>query len=69
MKESKEMEELHKIMEKFYEEDKDLSPEQKVKKIREESERFMIERGLHLRRIKNKQPIRVQDNPSCAGLR
>ena len=35
MKESKEMEELHKIMEKFYEEDKDLSPEQKVKKIRE----------------------------------
>ena len=32
MKEPKEMEELHKIMEKFYEEDKDLSPEQKVKK-------------------------------------
>jgi len=59
MKEPKEMEELHKIMEKFYEEDKDLSPEQKVKKIREESERFMIERGLHLRRIKNKQPVRV----------
>lgn len=59
MKEPKEMEELHKIMEKFYEEDKDLSPEQKVKKIREESEEFIIERGLHLRRIKNKQPIRV----------
>ena len=59
MKESKEMEELHKIMEKFYEEDKDLSPEQKVKKIREESERFMIEHGLHLRKIKNGQPIRV----------
>jgi len=55
MKEPKEMEKLHKIMEEFYEEDKDLSPEQKVKKIREESEKFMIERGLHLRRIKNKQ--------------
>ncbi len=59
MKETKEMEELHKIMEKFYEEDKDLDPEQKVKKIREESERFMIERGLHLRKIKDGQPVRV----------
>ena len=59
MKETKEMEELHKIMEKFYEEDKDLDPDQKVKKIREESERFMIERGLHLRKIKDGQPVRV----------
>ena len=62
MKESKEMEELHRIMERFYEEDKDLTPDQKVKKIRDESERFMIEHGLYLRKVKSRQFIRVKRN-------
>lgn len=68
MKESEEMEELHKIMERFYEEDKNLTPEQKVKKIREESEKFMIEQGLHLRRVKNGQSIRDQHRRKYAFL-
>ena len=63
MKESKEIEDLHKIMEKFYEEDKNLSSEQKIKKIREESENFMHERGLRLRRMKGKQLIRSYHYP------
>lgn len=63
MKESKEMEDLHKIMENFYEEDKNLSSEQKIKKIREESENFMREHGLRLRRMKGKQLIRSYHDP------
>jgi hypothetical protein len=63
MKEPKAMEDLHKIMEKFYEEDKNLSSEQKIKKIREESESFMRERGLRLRRMKGKQLIRSYHDP------
>ena len=63
MKESKEMEDLHKIMEKFYEEDKDLTSDQKVMKIREESESFMREHGLRLRRMKGKQLIRSYHDP------
>jgi len=63
MKESKEMEDLHKIMEKFYEEDKDLTSDQKVMKIREESESFMREHGLILRRLKGKQLIQSYYDP------
>ena len=63
MKEPKAMEELHIIMEKFYEDDKDLTSEQKVLKIREESESFMREHGLRLRRMKGKQLIRSYHNP------
>jgi hypothetical protein len=55
MKEPKGLKEIHEIMEKIYEEEKELSAKQRVKKIREESDKFMMERKLSLRRIKPKE--------------
>lgn len=50
MKEPKELKQIHAIMEKIYEEEKRLNANQRVKKLREESEKFMLERKLNLRR-------------------
>jgi len=47
--------EIHKIMEAIYEEEKGLSKEQRIKKLREESDKFMRERGLNLKRVKPKE--------------
>jgi len=55
MKESKELKEIHGIMEKIYEEEKRLNAKQRVKKLREESEKFMLERKLDLRQVKPKE--------------
>ncbi len=55
MKELKELRQIHAIMEKIYEEEKRLNARQRVKKLREESEKFMLERKLNLRRIKSKE--------------
>ena len=55
MKESKELKEIHGIMEKIYEEEKRLNARQRVRKLREESEKFMLERKLNLRRVKPKE--------------
>lgn len=55
MKELKGLKEIHEIMEKIYEEEKGLSAEQRVKKIREESDKFMMERKLNLKRIEPKE--------------
>jgi len=55
MKESKELKEIHGIMEKIYEEEKRLNAKQRVRKLREESEKFMLERKLNLRRVKPKE--------------
>lgn len=49
------LKEIHEIMEKIYEEEKELSAEQRVKKIREESDKFMTERKLNLKRLKPKE--------------
>lgn len=38
-------------MEKIYKEEKRLSAEQRVKRIREESDKFMLERKLNLKRV------------------
>jgi len=54
MKEPKAMREIHEIMEKIYEEEKHLTPEERVKKIHEESEKFLKETGLKLRRPERK---------------
>ena len=54
------LDEIHEIMEKIYDEEKDLNREQRLKKIREESDRFLSERKLSLKRVKLtglKQPI------------
>ncbi|MDQ1327114.1 MAG: hypothetical protein QG641_394 [Candidatus Poribacteria bacterium] len=55
MKESKVMEELHKIREKIYEEEKNMSIEERVKKTREESEKYIKEHNLKLKRIPSKK--------------
>lgn len=55
MKGLKELKQIHAIMEKIYEEEKRLNAKQKVRKLREESEKFMLERKLILRRVKPKE--------------
>ena len=52
MKESKGLREIHEIIEKIYEEEKELTPEQRIKRIREESDEFMRQRKLNLKRVK-----------------
>ena len=53
MKEPKALKEIHEIMERIYEEDKDLSADQRVAKIREESEKYLKDRRLNLKRAKS----------------
>lgn len=55
MKRLKGLDEVHEIIEKIYDEEKDLTPEQRIKKLREESERFLLERKLNLKRVKPKE--------------
>jgi len=55
MKQPKGLKEIHEIMEKIYEEEKVLTADQRVKKIREESDRFVMERKLSLKRVKTKE--------------
>ncbi len=55
MKEPKGLKEIHEIMEKIYEEEKVLTADQRVTKIREESDRFVMERKLSLKRVKTKE--------------
>ncbi len=56
MKKLKGVKEVHEIMEKIYEEEKGLSTEERVKKIKEESNKFILERKLNFKRIKPKEP-------------
>jgi hypothetical protein len=44
--------EVHEIIEKIYDEEKELTPEQRIKRIREESDEFMRQRKLNLKRVK-----------------
>ena len=55
MKRLKGLDEIHEVMEKIYEEEKNLTPEQMIKKLREESEKFLLERQLNLKRAKPKE--------------
>ncbi len=55
MKRPKGLKEIHEIMEKIYEEEKNLSAEQRIKKLREESDKFMLERKLKLKRVNPKE--------------
>ncbi len=58
MKEPKAMREIHEIMEKIYEEEKHLTPEERVKKINKESEEFIKKHNLNLKRVARK-PVRI----------
>lgn len=55
MKRLKGLDEIHEIIEKIYDEEKNLTPEQRIKKLREESERFLSERRLNLKRVKPRE--------------
>ena len=55
MKRFKGLDEVHEIIEKLYDEEKDLTPEQRIKRLREESDKFLSDRGLRLKRIKPKE--------------
>jgi hypothetical protein len=52
MKAHKGLREIHQIMESIYEDEKELTPAQRVEKLREESNKFMRERKLSLKRVK-----------------
>ncbi|MEW6040272.1 MAG: hypothetical protein AB1633_02005 [Elusimicrobiota bacterium] len=51
---SKVLDEIHKIKEKFYEEEKGLTSEEVIKKIHKESEETIKKYGLKLRREEKK---------------
>ncbi len=51
------MKEIHKIMEKLYEEEKSLSQEEILKRIHESSEALIREKGLKLERVRRKAQI------------
>jgi hypothetical protein len=55
MKNPKGLKEIHEIVEEIYEEEKVLTADQRVNKIREESDRFVMERKLSLKRVKTKE--------------
>jgi len=55
MKRLKGLDEIHEIIEKISDEQKGLTPEQRIKKLREEADRFLLERKLDLRRVKPKE--------------
>lgn len=55
MKRLKGLDEIHEVMEKIYEEEKNLTSEQRIKKLREESEKFLLERQLNLKRANPKE--------------
>lgn len=56
---SNDLKEIHEIMEEIYESEKDLSPIDRLKKLKRESEQFIKEKGLTLRRISGKKTNRV----------
>jgi hypothetical protein len=55
MKRLKGLDEVHEIIEKISDEEKGLTPEQRIKKLREEADRFLLERNLGLKRVKPKE--------------
>jgi len=55
MKESKALKEIHEIMEMIYEEEKDLSIEERLINIKKESKEFLLRNKLNLRKNKSKE--------------
>ena len=52
MKKLKGVDEVHEIMEQIYEEEKGLTADERLKKLKEESDAFLSERKLNLRKVK-----------------
>jgi hypothetical protein len=52
MKRLKGLDEIHDMIEKIYEDEKGLTPEQEIRKLRDESDDFLLERKLNLKRAR-----------------
>jgi len=59
IKESKAMKEVHEIMERIYESQKGMSPEEIVKDFNKSSEEFIKKHNLKLRRAEDKETAKV----------
>jgi len=55
MKRFKGLDEVHDIIEKIYEDEKSLTLQQRLKKLREEADIFLLDRKLRLRRVNPKE--------------
>lgn len=55
MKKLKGLDEVHTIIEKIYNEEMGLTSEQRIKRIREEADRFLSERKLNFKRVNPKE--------------
>ena len=53
----KALKEIHEIMEKIYSEEKGLSAQERAKRTREESEKFLKERKINLRHAPQKETV------------
>ena len=51
MPEPNAMAQIHRIMEAIYEEEKDLSAQERLKRLHKETETFLQRTGLHLKRV------------------
>jgi len=51
----KELKEIHEIMEKIYNEEKNLSREERIKRAKKEAEEFLLKRKLNLKRVGGKE--------------
>jgi len=51
------LDEIHQIMEEIYGEEKNLTSEEKIKRIRQESERFLKERNVNLKRLSKRDVV------------
>ncbi len=56
IKEPKAMREIHEIMEKIYEEEKDLPKEEILSRIKKDSQQLIEDRGLKLDRVERISP-------------
>jgi len=56
IKEPKAMREIHEIMEKIYEEEKDLTKEEILSRIKKDSQQLIEDRGLKLDRVERISP-------------
>jgi hypothetical protein len=56
IKEPKAMREIHEIMEKIYEEEKDLTKEEILSRIKKDSQQLIEDRGLKLDRVEKISP-------------
>lgn len=59
MKILKGLDEIHEIIEKISDEEQGLTHEQRIKKIHEEADRFLLERNMELKRVKPKEARHV----------